>query len=229
MKKSIFSVFVLLVALSLNSAFAQFSRPVSVGIGAGGTLSLADLGNSDIRFAGHADIEGLINPFISVGVHGEKGIMSAYGWNSEFENRYHTINANVKVRLGQFLSLPDNYSNYTLGASTFDKILANIYLGGGVGFMKNSIVNNIHPNYNESISNMGGEISDDLDSHNLVIPVNIGLDVPLGRTLYGPRWAINLNYQHSFLPKDNLDGVINRKKDQYSYLSLGVKLALFNR
>ncbi|MFB5944510.1 hypothetical protein [Albibacterium profundi] len=229
MKKNIFLAFGLFAFFSLNNAFAQFSRPVSVGVGAGGTLSLADLGNSDIRFAGHVDVDGLITPFISVGVHGEKGIMSAYGWNSEFENRYYTINGNVKVRLGQFLSLPKNYSNYTLRASIFNQILANIYVGGGVGLFKSSIENNIDPNYTESISNNGGEVSDDLNSGNLVIPLNIGLDIPLGRTLYGPRWAINLNYQHSLLPKDNLDGVINRKDDQYSYLSLGVKMALFNR
>lgn len=229
MKKSVFLVFGIVSLFFVNTAFAQFSRPVSVGVGAGGTLSLADLGNSDIRFAGHIDVDGLITPYISVGVHGEKGILSAYGWNSEFENRYYTLNGNVKVRLGQFLSLPDNYSNYTLRASILNQILANIYLGGGVGFIKNSIENNIDPNYVESISNMGGEITDDLNSENLVIPLNIGLDIPLGRSLYGPKWAINLNYQHSLLPKDNLDGVINKKNDQYSYLSLGVKMALFNR
>jgi len=229
MKKSIFLIFGVFSLLFVNTAFAQFSRPVSVGVGAGGTLSLADLGNSDIRFAGHVDVDGLITPFISVGVHGEKGILSAYGWNSEFENRYYTLNGNVKVRLGQFLSLPDNYSNYTLRASILNQILANIYIGGGLGFMKNSIENSIDPGYVESISSMGGEITDDLNSENLVIPLNIGFDIPLGRTLYGPKWAINLNYQHSLLPKDNLDGVINRKKDQYSYLSLGVKMALFNR
>lgn len=229
MKKSVFLVFGIVSLFFVNTAFAQFSRPVSVGVGAGGTLSLADLGNSDIRFAGHIDVDGLITPYISVGVHGEKGILSAYGWNSEFENRYYTLNGNVKVRLGQFLSLPDNYSNYTLRASILNQILANIYLGGGVGFIKNSIENSIDPNYVESISNMGGEITDDLNSENLVIPLNIGLDIPLGRSLYGPKWAINLNYQHSLLPKDNLDGVINKKNDQYSYLSLGVKMALFNR
>ncbi|WP_118195989.1 hypothetical protein [Albibacterium indicum] len=229
MKKSVFLVFGIVSLFFVNTAFAQFSRPVSVGVGAGGTLSLADLGNSDIRFAGHVDVDGLITPFISVGIHGEKGILSAYGWNSDFENRYYTLSGNVKVRLGQFLSLPDNYSNYTLRASILNQILANIYLGGGVGFIKNSIENSIDPNYVESISNMGGEITDDLNSENLVIPLNIGLDIPLGRSLYGPKWAINLNYQHSLLPKDNLDGVINKKNDQYSYLSLGVKMALFNR
>ncbi|NGM67188.1 hypothetical protein [Sphingobacterium sp. SGR-19] len=229
MKKGIFSAFVLFVFFSTQSVFAQFSRPISVGAGAGGTMVWADLGNTDTRFAGYIEAEGLITPFISVGVKGEKGMLSAYGWNSNFENRYHAINANAKVRLGQFLSLPPNYSYYTLGASTFGKILANIYVGAGVGVMKNNIDHHIDGSYRSSIESIGGEISEDLNSHQLAIPLNIGLDIPIGRTLYGPRWAININFQQSLLPKDNVDGVINSKMDQYSYLSLGVKLALFNR
>lgn len=229
MKKNILSVFILFVLFSTQSAFAQFSRPISLGAGAGGTMVWADLGNTDTRFAGYIEAEGLVTPFISVGVRGEKGMLSAWGWNSDFENSYHAINANGKVRLGQFLSLPDNYSYYSLGAGTFSKILANIYIGAGVGVMKNNITHHIDPSYRTSIENMNGEISDDLNSHQLTIPLSIGLDIPIGRTLYGPRWAININYQQSLLPKDNVDGVINNKMDQYSYLSLGVKLALFNR
>ena len=229
MKKGIFSAFILFIFFPSQFLFAQFSRPVSVGAGAGGTMVWADLGNTDTRFAAYLEAEGLLTPFISIGVKGEKGMLSAYGWNSDFENSYHAIQANAKVRLGQFLSLPANYSYYTLGASTFNKILANIYLGAGVGFMKNGISNYIDPNYRQAIENAGGEIAEKLDSHQLVIPVHIGLDIPIGRTLYGPRWAINVNYQQSFLPKDNVDGVINSKMDQYSYLSVGVKLALFNR
>lgn len=229
MKINILSAFVLFVLFSTQAAFAQFSRPISIGAGAGGTMSLADLGNSDIRFAGHIEVDGLITPFISVGLRGEKGMLSAWGWNSDFENRYHVINANAKVRLGQFLSLPDNYSYYSLGASTFSKILANIYVGAGVGAMKNNIDNNIHPDYRNSVGNMGGEISEDLTSYHFVVPLSIGMDIPIGRTLYGPRWAININYQQSLVPSDNIDGVINRNNDQYAYLSVGVKLALFNR
>jgi len=229
MKKGIFSVFILFIFFSTQAVFAQFSRPISVGAGAGGTMVWADLGNTDTRFAGYVEVDGLVTPFISVGLRGEKGMLSAYGWNSDFENSYHAINANAKVRLGQFLSLPPNYSYYTLGASTWSKILANIYVGAGIGVLKNGITNQIDAGYRQAIENIGGEISEDLNSHQVAIPLSIGLDIPIGRTLYGPRWAININYQQSLLPKDNVDGVINNKMDQYSYLSLGVKLALFNR
>src|SRR5690606_10572944 len=165
MKKGIFSAFVLFVFFSTQAVFAQFSRPISVGAGAGGTMVWADLGNTDTRFAGYIEAEGLITPFISVGVKGEKGMLSAYGWNSDFENRYLAINANAKVRLGQFLSLPANYSYYTLGASTSSKILANIYVGAGVGAMKINIIHRIDGIYRTSIENVGGEISEDLNAY----------------------------------------------------------------
>lgn len=229
MKRSIFSAFILFSFFAVQPTFAQFSRPISIGAGAGGTMVWADLGNTDTRFAGYLEAEGLITPFISVGVKGEKGMFSAYGWNSGFENSYLALHGNAKVRLGQFLSLPENYSYYTLGAGTFSKILANIYVGAGVGALKNKIDHQIDPTYQESIESAGGEISDDLNGYQLAIPLHIGVDIPIGRTLYGPRWAININYQQSLLPKDNVDGVINSRMDQYSYLSLGVKLALFNR
>src|SRR5690606_31221823 len=113
--------------LAVPTTVARVSRPISVGAGAGGTLVWADIGNTGTRFAGYLEAEGLITPFISVGVRGEKGMLSAYGWNSDFENSYLGLHANAKVRLGQFLSLPENYSYYSLGAGTFSKILANIY------------------------------------------------------------------------------------------------------
>lgn len=229
MKRSTFFAFILFVFFSTKSAFAQFSRPISVGAGAGATAVWADLGNTDIRFAGYVEAEGLVTPFISVGVKGEKGKLSAYGWNSDFRNNYYAVNANGKIRLGQFLSLPDNYSQYTLGASTLSKIISNIYVGAGIGLMKNDIRNQIDPNYGAAVIHNGGELSEDLTSTELAIPLMIGIDIPMGRTLYGPRWAINVNYQQSMLTGDNVDGIINNKIDHYSFLSVGVKLALFNR
>lgn len=227
MKNPLFSVLAFVLFLSVQSAFGQFSRPLSVGIGAGGTYSLTDLGNSDIHFAGHANVDYLISPFISAGIHGEKGKLSAWGYESDYKNNYFVLNGNAKVRVGQFLNLPNNYSQYTLGASMLKKILANIYIGAGLGFMKNNITRHISDGYEDAITNNGGELSRDLSSLQLVVPFNIGVDIPMGRTLYGPNWAINVNYQQTLAPNDNIDGILNSANDQYSYLSVGVKLALF--
>ncbi|WP_324758008.1 outer membrane beta-barrel protein [Sphingobacterium thalpophilum] len=217
------------LGLSIGTASAQFSRPVSVGAGAGVAYNLTDLANVKAKFAFYGEADYLINPFISVGLRGEKGTLAGHGYNSEFENRYFAGNLNGKLRVGQFLSDASNYSQYTLGANTFSRILSNIYVGAGAGLVKNRIKRQIDPMYAEAVANQGGELAEDLGEIHFVLPLNAGVDIPFGRTLYGPQWAINVNYQHTLTFNDNLDGIKNKGKDQYGFVSLGVKYALFNR
>jgi len=218
-----------ILCFALGKVSAQFSRPISVGAGAGVAYNLTDLANVKAKFAFYGEADYLINPFISVGLHGEKGTLAGHGYNSEFENRYFAANVNGKLRLGQFLSEAKNYSHFTLGASSFSRILSNIYVGTGAGFVKNRIKNQIDPIYAEAVANQGGELAADRGEIHFVLPLNAGVDIPFGRTLYGPQWAINVNYQHTLTFNDNLDGIKNKGKDQYGFVSLGVKYALFNR
>lgn len=229
MRKKLLCTFMGLFFLGIASVYAQFSRPVSVGAGAGAAFNLTDLGNVESKFAFYGELDYLITPYISVGLHGEKGTLSGNGYESEFRNRYFAGNLNGKVRLGQFLDHSNNYSYYTLGANTFSRILSNIYVGAGAGLVKNRIARNLDPKYVDAIVNLGGELAEDLGEIHFVIPLNVGVDIPFGRTLYGPQWAINVNYQHTLTTNDNLDGIINRNNDQYGFVSVGLKYALFNR
>lgn len=229
MKKQFLYAVVGLFFLTTGSVSAQFSRPISVGAGAGTAINLTDLGNVEPKFAFYGELDYLITPYISVGLHGEKGTLAGNGYESDFKNRYFAGNINGKLRLGQFLSNTDNYSYYTLEANTFSRILSNVYVGAGAGLVKNRIARHLSPAYSEAIINQGGEFSDKLGEIHFVLPLNVGLDIPFGRTLYGPQWAINVNYQHTLTFNDNLDGVINKNNDQYGLISLGVKYALFNR
>jgi len=213
----------------IGTASAQFSRPVSIGAGAGVAYNLTDLANVKAKFAFYGEADYLISPFISVGLRGEKGTLAGHGYNSEFENRYFAGNLNGKLRLGQFLNNAANYSQYTLGANTFSRILSNVYVGAGAGLVKNRIKRQIDPMYADAVANQGGELAEDLGEIHFVLPLNAGVDIPFGRTLYGPQWAINVNYQHTLTFNDNLDGIKNKGKDQYGFVSLGVKYALFNR
>ncbi|MCW8310869.1 outer membrane beta-barrel protein [Sphingobacterium sp. InxBP1] len=229
MNKKLLFTFLGAFGLSIGAASAQFSRPVSVGAGAGVAYNLTDLANVEAKFAFYGEADFLINPFISVGLRGEKGTLTGHGYNSEFENRYYAGNLNGKLRLGQFLENTANYSQFTLGANTFSRILSNVYVGAGAGLVKNRIKRQIDPMYAEAVANQGGELAEDLGEIHFVLPINAGVDIPFGRTLYGPQWAINVNYQHTLTFNDNLDGIKNKGKDQYGFVSLGVKYALFNR
>jgi len=219
------------LGLTLGTVSAQFSRPVSVGAGAGVAYNLTDLSNVESNFAFYGEADYLISPFISVGLHGEKGTISGHGYESEFENRYFAGNVNGKVRLGQFMNRSIDYSRYTLEANTFSRILSNIYVGAGAGLVKNRIARALASKYADGVVNQGGELipAEDFGQVHFVLPINVGIDVPFGRTLYGPQWAINLNYQHTFTFNDNLDGIKNKNNDQYGFVSLGLKYALFNR
>ena len=227
-KQYLYTLFVALL-LTIGSVSAQFSRPISIGAGAGATINLTDLGNVESKFAFYGEADYLITPYISVGLHGEKGTLKGNGYESDFKNLYFAGNINGKVRLGQFLGNADNYSYYTLEANTFSRIISNVYVGAGAGLVKNRIAKNISALYANYLKSVGGEISKDNGEIHFVLPLNVGLDIPFGRTLYGPQWAINVNYQHTLTFNDNLDGVINKNNDQYGLISVGVKYGLFNR
>jgi len=229
MTKKIISAFIGVLCLAIGTVSAQFSRPISVGAGAGATISLADLANVESKFAFYGEADYLITPFISVGLHGEKGTLAGNGYNSNFENRYFAGNVNGKVRVGQFLNKENNYSYATLEADMLSKIISNIYVGAGAGLLKNRIKNELDPSYVDAITNQGAEFADDMGEIHFVVPLNVGVDIPFGRTLYGPQWAINVNYQHTLTTNDNLDGIKNKSNDQYGFVSVGVKYALFNR
>lgn len=231
MKKKLLCTFIGLACLSIGTVSAQFSRPINVGAGAGVAYNLTDLANSEANFAFYGEADYLITPFISVGLRGEKGALSGRGYESEFRNRYFAGNLNGKVRLGQFMNRSNDYSRYTLEANTFSRILSNIYVGAGAGLVKNRIARALAPNYVDGVVKQGGELipAEDFGEVHFVVPINAGVDIPFGRTLYGPQWAINLNYQHTLTFNDNLDGIKNKNNDQYGFVSLGVKYALFNR
>lgn len=229
MKKLLLFSFIAVCCLISSPVSAQFSKPISIGAGAGGTFNFTDLGNVESKFAFYGELDYLITPFISVGLHGEKGTLAGNGYESDFKNRYFAGNINGKIRIGQFLEGAKNYSYYTLQANTLSRILSNVYVGAGAGLVKNRISRNISTLYANYLESVGGEISKDAGEIHFVVPLNVGVDIPFGRTLYGPQWAINVNYQHTLTFNDNLDGIINKNNDQYGFVSVGVKYALFNR
>ena len=229
MKKQLLCAFIASLFLMANTAFGQFSRPISIGAGAGVALNFTDLANVEPKFAFYGEADYLITPYLSVGLRGEKGTLEGNGYDSEFKNRYFAGNINGKIRIGQFMGHPDNYSYYTLEANTLSRILSNVYVGAGAGLVKNRINRTTSTFYRDYLANSGGELSTDLGEIHFVVPLNAGVDIPFGRTLYGPQWAINVNYQHSLTFNDNLDGIKNKSNDHYGFVSVGVKYALFNR
>ncbi|HIX53406.1 MAG TPA: outer membrane beta-barrel protein [Candidatus Sphingobacterium stercoripullorum] len=223
-------LFVVMFVCVSQLSMAQFNRHLNIGAGGGVNHSYTDFKTNQSNFSGHLDVDYLITPFISVGVHGQKGKLEgdSKGWDTQvgFQNDYTAFNANAKLRLGQFLALSSDYNNEILMDDFFNHLLSNIYIGSGVGFIKNNIDldHNALPQDLQDPAILG-----DKKSTEFIIPINFGIDIPLGGQPGKAQWAVNLNYQHNISSSDNIDGLINRKNDHFSYLSLGVRVGLFSK
>lgn len=219
---------VILIFIS-QGAFAQFSKPVSIGIGVGGTKLHTDLSENPMYPSGHLDLDMLVRPFVSVGLNAQKGTLAGSDSDGrDVKNNYSAINANIKVRLGQFMRQANNYSYYMMSAKTLTSYLANVYVGAGAGFIFNDV--DAKRVYKDGSLLEAFEGPDKRTE--MIVPLNVGIDIPLGRSLYGPTWAININYQYAISLDNGLDGYANevsKSSDQYSYFSVGVKVALFNK
>jgi hypothetical protein len=220
--------FCLLIVLFSKVSLAQFNGQMSAEVGGGGTLLYGDLKNKTLAFGAHIGLDYLFNPFISAGVQGLMGKLQgndAYG--RQAHSKFAGANANIKLRLGQFTAARKSYSFYMLSHPTVWSYLANFYLGAGIGFMYADITAHRRSTANDFPNEFAGEDF----VYEMIIPLNIGIDIPFGYSFKGPLWAVNINYQLGLSSGDNLDGYTNDysgHRDRMVYLSLGIKRSIGN-
>src|SRR5690606_25599725 len=105
MNKKILPLLMMLFIFSIFEAKSQFSKPISVGIGGGGTILFGDHGWAPISYGAHVDVDALVTPFISAGINGQAGKLLGDDFGGRrMENKYITVNGNAKVRAGQFFN-----------------------------------------------------------------------------------------------------------------------------
>lgn len=223
---SLSTIFLLLISFG---SYAQFSKVFSIGAGVGGNMLHGDLAKKPISYSGHIDLDILMSSFVSVGLNAQKGKLVAHDTDGrDASNQYTAVNGNIKIRLGQFMPKAKHYSYYIMSNTSWTRYLANVYFGAGAGFIFNDVDAVRVPK--------NGQTAEAFKVHDkrseLIVPVNVGIDIPFGRTLYGPTWAINVNYQHAISLDGGIDGYtndLNKSLDQYSYFSIGVKAAFSKR
>jgi len=221
--------FFLVGIFSSSICFGQFTGKLSAELGAGGTLLYGDLKNKPFAFGSHAGVHYHFNPFVSAGIQGQLGTLKGDdASNRRANNRYVGANANVALHIGQFMPAAKNYSLYTLTNKTLWSYLANIYVGAGIGFLYTDIDAYRGPTGQGNVS----EIFAGRDHvYEMVLPINVGIDIPFDFRLNGPVWAVNINYQLGLSFGDNLDGYTNSYSshhDRMVYISLGIKRSLTN-
>lgn len=198
-------------------SFAQTNYyKFSVGAGAGATMAFADLQKKHITFAGYGTVDYYFTPYVTLGLEGQKGELAGGDVfldenNRQFINSYLTGTVNLKVSLGEFISSSQRRIPF------FD-FLGCLYGGVGLGIIKNKIAN---VRYNETYFFPGEDKSTEE-----IVPVNIGINVPLANRWGFTRFDINVNWQTTFSFGEGMDGYTPAAghNDIYSYLSAGVKL-----
>ncbi len=211
-------------------SFGQFAAPFSVGVGAGATQVYGDLRNKPFDFAGHVDLDYLLTPYTSVGLQGQMGTLRGDDLAGRHAvNRYTAANANVKVRIGQFMNRGKNFGLQYLSDKSFLSYLSFLYAGAGIGFIYSDVEayrGGVEP------ENVPEVFAGEDYSYTTIIPVNVGIDIPFGTSLAGPVWAVNLNFQLGISFGDNIDGYTNsysNYQDRTTYVSLGIKRAIRSR
>lgn len=216
-------IITILFLTSVLSSFAQSNfYKISVGAGFGVTQSFTEVQKHGFGLAGYGTLDYLFTPFTSLGLEVQKGEVNGGDFrnnplNREFVNSYQSFAVNAKVSLGQILN--DNYN----GASD---VFKGIYLGAGVGVIKNSTLftTGLDPNDNNFAT------VDHLDSKDIFFPINLGINVHFPDREGFYRYVINFNYQANVTLGESLDGYDDSRitfqsgtVDIFTFFSLGVK------
>lgn len=212
----------LLCAFAGLQATAQSNfYKMSVGAGAGAAIAYGDLRRHVITPAVYGAADFYFSPYISVGLEGQLGKLKG-GDTSQlyknFSNSYKAGNLNVKLSAGAIL-------NKRYVPSTFNTLVRGLYVGTGIGVMRNDITER-NPLLNEIPRVNQGKRK----SWEALVPVNVGLNYGIKEKHGYERFVVNLNFQSNFTFGEGLDGfddnplfVPNDHKDIYAFTTIGIK------
>ena len=217
---------IIIIALFLASTLSSFAQSnfykISIGAGFGATQSFTEVQKHGFGLSGYGTLDYLFTPFASLGLELQKGEVNGGDFKNdplkrEFVNSYQSFAFSAKVSLGQVLN--DRYN----GPSD---LLKGIYLGAGVGVIKNSVLfsTGLDPQDNNYA------VTDHLDRKDLFFPLNLGINVHFPDREGFYRYVLNFNYQANFTLGENLDGYDDSKItfqsgtiDIFTYFSVGLK------
>lgn len=216
---------IIILALSLGftiNAFAQSNfYQLSVGAGVGITQSFTEINKHSNGIAGYGALDYLFTPFTSLGLEIQKGEINGGDYHTDpqyrqFVNTYQFFAINGKISLGEFMD--DHYRRNS-------DWIKGIYLGAGIGVLKNSPVYTI-----PSVVDPGYIYTLQTSSKDIFFPINVGINFYFPDHEGFDRYVINVNYQGNFTLGQGLDGYDNsnvtfesRKTQIYTYFSVGVK------
>lgn len=215
----------LLFVLSAITVFSQSNfYKIGIGGGAGITQSFTDVQKHGYGSAAYGVADYFFTPFISLGVEGQIGQINGGDihtdpYNRQFINSYKSFTINGKIYLGGII----NYNYSEVG-----NILKGLYIGGGLGAIKNKMTGIVRVNPYTGYKYPGQNQSKDI-----LIPMNLGINFYFPDRAGDYRYVLNFNFQSIIDIGEGLDGYNdspvkfkNSYPDMYSYISAGIRYQL---
>lgn len=212
----------LLCALAGLQASAQSNfYKLSVGAGGGFTVGYGDLRSQSMSPAVVGNAEFYFTPYVSAGVEGQLGRIKSGDTTAgyaHYNNKYKAASVYARLAAGAFM-------NHTYRPTTLKKLVRGVYVGTGIGLLRNNITDrypaiNVNPRVDQ-----GKRASWDA-----FIPLNVGINYGISEKNGYERFVINLNYQGNLTFGEGMDGfdqnplfVQNTSRDIYTFTSIGIK------
>lgn len=212
----------LLCALAGLQASAQSNfYKLSVGAGAGATIGFGDLRKQVLSPAVYGSGEFYFTPYVSLGVEGQIGRIKGGDTTSSYANYNNKYKAGIlqaKVSAGAFM-------NHTYRHTTLKKLVRGIYVGTGIGLLRNNITER-YPEVNRNPKIDQGKRA----SWDAFLPLNAGINYGISEKNGYERFVINANFQGNLTFGEGMDGfdqnplfVKNTHRDIYTFTSIGIK------
>ncbi len=212
----------LLCALAGLQASAQSNfYKLSVGAGGGFTVGYGDLRSQTMSPAVYGNAEYYFTPYVSIGGEGQLGRIKSGDTSSlyaNYSNKYKAASFFARVAAGAFM-------NHTYRHTTLKKLVRGVYVGTGIGLLRNNITDR-YPRVNTNPKIDQGKRA----SWDAFIPLNVGINYGISEKNGYERFVINLNYQGNLTFGEGMDGfdqnplfVRNTSRDIYTFTSIGIK------
>ena len=214
-------IFLLCAFAGLQASAQSNFYKLSVGAGGGFTVGYGDLRKQVMSPAVYGTADYYFTPFVSVGLEGQLGRIKGGDTTqsyANFNNKYKAGSVNARLSAGAFM-------NHTYRPTTLKKLVRGIYVGTGIGLLRNNITER-YPELNQNPRiNQGKRASWDA-----FVPVNFGLNYGISEKNGYERFVFNVNYQGTFTFGEGMDGfdenplfVPNSSRDIYTFTSIGIK------
>ena len=203
-----------------------------LSIGGGADVLQSNWTTNIVGYSGIVALDYDFSPYLSLGLQGVFGTMEGKDPDNKFYFRQSDVtigsgNLNFKIAVGKFSDFETT--------NLFQDVVKRIYIGAGIGVVQSTIV--LHPHFvtNGDYTYSGFQTGKKATAEGgfksnggfVVVPVNIGTNIPL-RGLFGSdKLELNPNFQYSFVQSPVFDGYQPNKNNPNTTIAKNGNQAYF--